>query len=438
MADVIASRAQILAIFKELYGERIAEQVNREPFMMNEFEQSTRMLAGKYWTVPAHLEGLSTGGGPSAVGSYAEDEEVADSGAEAYVELRIQPKNHYGTIRITGLAKAASRTNLAAFAEAWGSEIKEKLKWLISQLNAQTYQNGLGALGRAGASADTTHIALASTAAGNPDGPIPPMSWFRVGMKLDVWADGAPFVHATTKRNGTAGTKKEGIVVTGISGRILTLGTAVASMTANEAGTGDYAIYEDGRENVPSGEQGKTLAGFALLVDDETEGPTTVQNISRTTHPIFRGNRLHNSAVERELSLDLLQQLLDTNRIQSGVESDFLVSGYGMRRKYLNLLWHDVRYAPQQLKGGFKTLQFDSLDWYVDKDCPHGRVIAGRKEMIKKYVVRPLGILDDAGSQAERIPKTDTYEILIGGYFNFGIERPNSWGKLVDLVDPAI
>lgn len=435
MADFIASRTNILALFKEVYGERVAEQPNREAFMMNQFNASTRMFGGKYWTVPILAEGDGTNNsGPGAVGSYAEDEEVADAGAEATQELRIQPKNHYATVRITGLARAASRSNLFAFVEAKDFELKQKTRWLISQLNAQFYQNGRGVMGRAGIDPTTNDITIASTPAGNPDNPIPPMTWFRVGGRIDIFADGTPIGAKRT----TAG-KKGGRTITAITGRTITYSDAdIAAIVANETGTGDIVTYEDAQESIPAGEIGKQLAGLSQLVDDGTDGPATVQNIDGTVFGIWNANVLANSATNRELSLDLLQQLLDTNRIKSGQESTFLISGYGLRRKYLNLLWYDVRYGPQDLKGGFTVLKFDHLDWYVDKDCPLGRVWAFTKEMIKKYVVKPLGILDEAGSQAERIPKTDTYEILLGGYFNIGIEQRNATGRLQDLTDPAV
>ena len=224
-----------------------------------------------------------------------------------------------------------------------------------------------------------------------------------------------------------------------VNGRIITYsGADDGAIVANETGTGSILVYEDAQESLPAGEIGKTLAGLSQLVDDGTDGPATVQNIDRTVFGIWNSNVLANGTVDRELSLDLLQQLLDTNRIKSGQESTFLVSNYGIRRKYLNLLWYDVRYGPQELKGGFTVLKFDHLDWYVDKDCPLKRTWAGTKEMIKKYVVKPMGILDEAGTQAERIPKTDTYEILLGGYFNIGIEQRNAWGRLQDLTDPGV
>lgn len=438
MADFVATQQNIFAIFKEVYGPRIEEQPNREAWIMNLFDRAEVPFGGKYWTEPAQFEGDGTNNsGPGAVGSYNEDEEVADAGAESYKELQIRPKQHYALVQITGLAQAAARANLYAFISTKDAELKNKVRWLVAQLNAQCYQNGNSVLGRVGVEPAANQWTIASTAAGNDDGPIPPMTWFRIGQKIDVWTDDL----STNKINGDETTKKEGRIITNVVGRTITYsGTDLNGTTvANETGTASKITYEDGQIAVPAGENGKTLSGLSMLIDDITEGPTTVQNISRATFPGFKGNVLNSGvtpAVERELSLDILQQLLDTNRIASGMESDFLVSNYGIRRKYLNLLWHNVRYAPQELKGGFVTLQFDTLTWYVDKDCRLGSVIAGYRDAIKKYVIKPIGILDEAGSQAERVSKKDIYEFLIGGYFNLGITRPNSWGKEYDLVDP--
>jgi len=113
-----------------------------------------------------------------------------------------------------------------------------------------------------------------------------------------------------------------------------------------------------------------------------------------------------------------------------------MIGGFGQRRNYLNQLWYDVRYGPQKLEGGFEVLKYNSLDWVVDKDCQLNRVYFGVKEYLQKYVVAPIGILDYAGPQMERLPKTDLYELLVGGYFNTGIERPNAWAKLLDLIEP--
>ena len=206
-------------------------------------------------------------------------------------------------------------------------------------------------------------------------------------------------------------------------------------LDADSVAAADLVVFADAHRATPTDTAGKQLLGLAALIDDVSEGQQTVQNIDRNTYPIFRGNHLANGGAPRELSLDLIQQGIDTGHIESGMEADFMVGGYGQRRKYLNLLWYDVRYGPQRLEGGFSVLKYNNLDWVVDKDCQPNRLYFMVKEYLQKYVVAPIGILDQAGTQLERLPKQDVYELLIGGYFNTGHEQPNSAVKLADLSE---
>ena len=424
MADAPATRQALLSVFKEVYGQKIAEQPNRTAWIYNFFDNSTRRFGGKYWTAPM----LDEGG--QAVGSYNEDEEVADAVAEDTQEIQIRPRQHYALVQISGLAIAASKQSLHAFVQAKDFEIKNKTKWLISQLNVQYYGIGQGQLATVSASADgsPSTITVDLTEPFN-------MRWFRKGMKLDVFN-----AAITTKRNTAA--KKSGYKITAVNkttGVISLLDTGTDDPNSDGVVATDIICFEDSNQaapDAPSDVAGKQILGLASLVDNNTEGLTTVQNIDRSVRPIFNSSVLSNGGTDRPLSLDLMQQLVDEIEAESGETPDFMVAGFGQRRNYLNLLWYDVRYGPQKLIGGFRTLQYNNLDWVVDKDCQLGRIYVGVRSELQKYVVAPIGILDQAGPQMERIPKKDVHELLIGGYMNLGMERPNTWGKMDDLDEP--
>jgi hypothetical protein len=215
--------------------------------------------------------------------------------------------------------------------------------------------------------------------------------------------------------------------------------TIVSTQTTAAVVAGDVIAYEDSLLTgsfAASDSVGKQLTGLATLIDDVTEGPQTVQNIDRNVYTIFRGNKLANAGVRRPLSLDLMQQSSDTVEFACGEPPNFVVSGPGQRRNFLNLLWFEVRYAPQELKGGYQTLKYNDMDYRVDKDCQVARMYMMKKDNFNKYEVQPIGILDQAGTQMERVPQYDVYEVLVGGYLNFGSSRPNSGVKLVDLIEP--
>ena len=423
MAETIATRAQLLGMLKEVYGKRIAEQPNRTAFIMNFFDKSeTVPTGGKYWTEPL----LDEGG--QAVGSYNEDEETGDAQAENYKEIVIKPRQHYALVRISGLSIESSRSNLQAFVRAKDSEIKNKTKWLIAQLNVQFYGAGKGVLGSVFTTSAGDGGTVTMVAGTN-------MNWFRKGMRVDGYT-----LNLVTKRN-TAG-KRKGMEIATVNKvtRVITMkaGASYEDVPAGLVVT-DVLRFEDAGETTTAGAdtQGKQLLGLAAQVDDVNEGDQTHQGVDRNVYTIFRGNRDHNSGVARPLSLDLMQKSIDVINIESGEDPDFMIAGLGQRRNYANLLWFDARYQPQRFAGGFKVLQYADLDFLVDKDCQLGRIYFGTKEYLQKYVVKPIGVLNGAGADMERIPKSDLYEMLIGGYFNLGCTRPNAWLKLVDLAEPA-
>lgn len=423
------SGSSIFAIYKEVYGDRIQMQANLARWIYNQFERSKTPFGGKYWTEPLQDEG------GQSVGSYNQDEGLADPQPENTKEIQIKSRFHYATVRLSGFSIESAKKNLYAFAQTNNFEIKSKTEWLLSQLNAQMFQAGKGILGSvttpisngAGGSF-TVDVTAAQTQATSP-------FWFRKGMKVDVW------VAALNARRNSADTTTKGAGWQIASyNKATNLITIVSTQTTAAVAAGDVIAYEDSLLTgtyAASDSGGKQLTGLATLIDDVNEGPQTVQNIDRNVFTIFRGNRMPNGGTRRPLSLDLLQQGSDACEFASGTAPSLLISGPGQRRNFLNLLWYDVRYEPQQLKGGYTVLKYNDMDYRVDKDCQLARVYMLAKEKFNKYEVKSVGLLDQAGTSMERVPQYDVYEAIVGGYLNFGSVQPNSGVKITDLIEAA-
>jgi len=415
MADAPATFSALINTTKRVYGPRIEEQVNKSAFIYKLFDEDTQAdFMGEGWFFPVTDEG------GQSIGNYGDNEELPDSQAETYNLAKIDTKQAYATIQVTGKAIAVTRKNMQAFLKAKQGEIEAKTKSLISDLNRQCYGDSYG----------TIAAVLTDAANTMTFGPEVNMLWFRKNMKIDIFDS-----TRTTKRNGTAGTKKEGRLITVINYTTRTITYSGTDLSASII-TGDLVFREDARLNLAGTVEGKELNGFRFIADDGTDSLATFQNVNRSTVTVWRGNRLFNAGVLRPLTLDLLQQLVDSIMVSSTEEPTHLVMGFGQRRMYLNTLWYDVRYEPQQLKGGFKVLQYNNLDVLVDKDMLPQQVLCFAKSKVKKYELQPLGILDHAGVGAERIGHFDTYEMLIGMYGNLGATRPNATGRLGDLSEP--
>jgi hypothetical protein len=408
---------------KEVYGNRVASLPNRLPWLYNQFRRSTKQFGGKYFLFPVHFEG------GQSVGSIGDDEELPGGGSskeaqgETTSDAKVYDKYHYGLIKITGPAIEHARRNVYAFVTTKNFEIRNKTEWLVSQLNGQMYRDGLKM-----ATIKTDNASGNYTIEDNDN-----IRHFRVGMRVDAYATGW-----TAKRNATAGTGQgKEITVVNPDDNSITL-----AADQDEYAATDYIVREDtinaGSESggpVPT--DGVEMTGLRSIIDDDTDGPSVFQGIDRSVaaNAAWKANVLRNAGTPRPLTLDLLQQAEDTGELASGIKSDMAVTGYGQRRKYIQLLIPDVRYAPQVLKGGFRVLQFNDKPVYVDKDAMPEEWYFMVRRNYNRFTVRELGILDNAGP-AERIAGRDVYEIVIGGYFNLGVEKTNCEVRLVDLLEP--
>lgn len=417
----IASIAQVQALYKEVYGRRVSSLPNRKAWLYNRFKTSSEEFGGKYFTFPVHLEG------GQSVGSVGDNQPLPGGGAtkdaqaENTVETRIYSKYHYATIKLTGPAMAHARRNPFAFVTLKGFETRNKTEWLVAYLNGSCYRNG-------------TELAQVLTDSANKFiiRTNDQIRHFRKGMRIDIYKS-----DWTAKRN-TAGLGN-GREITGINAATREITYGGSDLAGTVVAT-DKIVREDtnngGATGTPTPSDGVELTGLRAIIDDNTDGPTTFQNISRSTNDEWKAQVLRNGGTLREITLDLLQQAEDEGEINSGKRSDMLVMGYGQRRKYLALLLPDVRFAPQKLKGGFKTLQFNDKPVYIDKDCFPEEVLMMIRRNYKKYNVQALGVLDNAGP-AERIVGFDSYEIVLGGYFNLGVDQTNCEVRLVDLKEAA-
>ncbi len=418
----IATIAQITALLKEVYGNRVASLPNRMPWIYNRFKKSTRQFGGKYFLFPVHFEG------GQSVGSVGDNEALPGGGAskaaqaETTVDAQVFDKFHYGVIRLTGPSIDHARKNLYAFVTTKNFEIRNKTEWLVSYLNGQMYRDGL-------------KIATIKTDAGTRQATIEDndqIRHFRVGMRIDIYT--AAFA---AKRNATGVGNGMEITVVNASTSTITWTGGVDTHAATDVIVREDTVAEGAAAGPHVPADGVEMTGLRAIVDDDNDGPTTFQNINRSTaaNALWNAQVLRNGGTLRELTLDLMQQAEDQGEISSGVRSDMLIAGYGQRRKYLSLLLPDVRFAPQRLVGGFRVLQFNDKPFYVDKDMTPEEMYMLVRRNYQRFIVRELGILDEAGS-AERIPSQDVYEIVIGGYFNIGVEKTNCEVRIADLKEP--
>jgi hypothetical protein len=124
----------------------------------------------------------------------------------------------------------------------------------------------------------------------------------------------------------------------------------------------------------------------------------------------------------------------------TGRMPDWVRMNLGQRRKYYDLVGGDKRFNDLILDAGYQRLTI-STDGKknaitVDIDCPRGMMFFCSKDEIKKYTLRPLGLLDLDGLTIRKVSGKDVWEGNIGMYANIASKRPNSHAVLTDLQEP--
>ena len=182
------------------------------------------------------------------------------------------------------------------------------------------------------------------------------------------------------------------------------------------------------------------MTGLEGIYDDGTL-LSTFENITVANFPQWKANILSNSSVDRELSIDLMLQALDVTRTQSGKSVSIMRMGLGQRRKYANLLLPDVRFAAQELEGGYEKLTFaggdGSVKMIIDPALSPNKIFCEPADAIQKYEMTPLG-WGNLDQQIHQRQGYDEWDQFLRIYSNLGTEQRNCLTLLKDLVEPSL
>ncbi|MCK9519320.1 MAG: phage major capsid protein [Dehalococcoidia bacterium] len=436
-----ADLTNLVETLKNVYGDGLRNQFNDEKITYNQFPKSERKPAGN-----GYIFGIRYARSQS-VGARVESGALPDPFTGKKDQGKITPKYNYGSLRITGPAIETAKGNQAAFVDSLADEIDDIYQALVVDLNRQCHWDGWGQLGRLSAGASYTGNA---TWAGTFDDDMGIM-YFQEGQLVDF------YVSAGTSNDVNTGTCAAGSRILSItpstkvvifeapSASYLTThptASGFVNTTAHTIVAGTMAIKAGMRDNAwASSDTPTEMMGLGGIYDDGTV-LASFENITVASNPKWAANRITNSGVNRELSIDLMLNAVDLARIRSGHKIDTIRMGLGQRRKYANLLLPDVRFAPTVLKGGYETLTFSggdgSLQIVIDPQFRPNRIYFEPNGVIQKYELTPLGWGNLDGSQLHQRAGYDEWDAFLRVYTNLGVEQRNCLVSLEDLEEPTL
>jgi hypothetical protein len=409
------STTDITAILKEVYGDRLNEQINNEVRSYKHFKQKS---TEDKWEGEIYVEALHTGRN-QGVKAAAERGLLPVADRQKYAELRIPDRYCYGSVEMSAQIMKEAKTKKAAFANAMEAEISGMVKDIAVQYERIIWMAGNGQLALVsvvGAGTTTLNVDTPGGVAGAING----ARFLKPNMVIAIHAAGA------------APSNTPNAVRTVVS--LAADGTSVildAAVSAGEAVDNGWVTLGVNRASVLEGSVNLEPMGLLGLIDDGTF-VGTLFGLNRTTNPIFKAKRFNSVAA---LDENILHRAFDACDELSGMSPNWLTGHHSVHREYIRLTQADRRYTGENLmrpdagiSGGGKKreLTFNGLDIEKARFAPYGLLYGIDDTHLKRYINTEGEWADEDGSVMSRQSGKDVFEMYYRKFGNHGVLRCNS------------
>lgn len=394
--------SSIAGALKRVYGE-YEKQQNLKHRAIDEISKSLT----KYSPGGAGYYGAINEYGNESVGAISETESFRTIDNESYQQFVVVPKVLVAPIEFSGLVAAAADQDEEAFVSVVVDALDMAKERLLKDENRQFFGLGNGLL-----ASPAGNVSSAATSFS-----VDSAQYLRANMVIDIF-------NGATK---TVDSKR--ILDVDKTSNVVYFSTSLSAALI----TTDALVKENIRDSAAS--DGKEMMGLRGIVDDGTD-LTTFENLDASSKRIWRGRRINASSAN--LTSDLLQRLLDDVQVLGGEAPDTIIMHQKQRRKYLDIVVPQKRYAEQKMDAGFSKLEFNGIELWLDIDCQDDTVYAITKKHIQKFELEPLAMGKHEGSDTFlRKVNNDAFQAYWRHYCNFGTGKRNAHGKIVSLAKPS-
>jgi hypothetical protein len=172
----------------------------------------------------------------------------------------------------------------------------------------------------------------------------------------------------------------------------------------------DYAVVY--------GNLNQELTGFGSVF---TTG-NTIYGINRATDKWF--NPTVKGTVGAISEVGIQKQIDDVDR-KAGGKTNFLLSSYGVRRAYQDLLLATKRTTDvMKLKGGYEALTYNGMPFAVDKYAPNGTLYGLDLSTWSLYHIEDWTWLQEDGAVLHRVADRPVWEASLVRYCDLGCSKP--------------
>jgi hypothetical protein len=433
--------ADIQFALKQEFDTTMHDIPNVEPRLLEQVEKYPARFhgVGKYAEMPLHTEG-----GMRGVGAVEEGNLMAPFTPQVGTVARIYAKTQAFPVECTDMTLSAAKKGAGAYVDYMAWEFKKKKDWAREQESRQCWGDGHGVLG----------VVASVTANGVTPGVVTfdastNMQNFRVGMRVDFWNDEYTLAnrrHGSDLTTNNQTTRDVGWEITAVNeaARTITVNGEIGDTDgANDPPiAGDWAIIENvgiGINGAAAGDNldnGKEYTGFTALFSDGNI-ITTIQNVTLATYPELKAYIDSNGGVGRDITIDMLQSAEDRVERRTGKMVDFVGMNYGQRRKLLSLGLPDVRHTSQEIKLGFKKIDWNGHPLFIDRLAPLKKVlVAALKGNVGRVELEEWHPVDHGEVGLRRTSALD-FQWAYAKYANLCLINPAGGVWITDLNEPS-
>ena len=405
------------AVLKEVYEKTIVALLNSRTRTRNLFKKETGSWEGRQVRYPLNVRRNQ------GVMFTTENGTLPSAGNQQYTETRIPMRYAHGRIQLSIQTIKHSRTSKGAFKRAMDQEMMGLVRDLGNDLNRSMFGAGLGTLAFVNEATPTGDTTLIVDAPGGVIGATHGNRFLNVGMTVGFINSGSGALRGTGASPGRT------VTAVSTDGTNVTLDSAPGGGTADNdfvvriASTASTLVVTDSAYN-------QEFNGLLALIDDSTY-VTTLNNVSRSTYPIFKSTVL---ASVGPLSADVLQRGLDVADQLGEAQIKNFIAHHSVRRAYLTMVDADRRYIGSDLlspDAGTKAAKmgdvtFGGIPWQVDKDAPYGMLFGFDPTTATRWVEVEGEWADDDGTILLRLTNADAYEARYRIFENYSLDRPAS------------
>jgi hypothetical protein len=401
-ATVIFSPKYYDKVLKEVYSPTLVKQLTNEVFAYNRFRKRKDGWTGRQFHINIHIG--RTGG----IGMRDELDDLPDADSQKYEDLTYKVKHAYGRLQVTGQAMNYTGSDRGSTVRALGQEVEGLKDDLVWDATRQFFGTGTGVIATISSGTASATQTLTS------DEPLR-KGYLYKGLKVNIGTLATPTASASSATVSSVDIANSQVTFTG---SVSTTTNHVISIVGNN--------QTSSVSNEIMGLQG--LIGTTVLND------TTVGGLNPTTNPIWDNLRVNMNGT---LTQDYMARTRNQIR-QAGGKPSLILTSFGVRRAFWNILQSQIRYPQAKtLSGGYTALDFDGMDLVEDLHAPYGKMYFVDEDHIFFLEASPWGWFDKDGSLLNRVANKDAYEAVYFSYYNLATDRRNTQAVLYGITDPG-